>query len=225
MTSALASALRGSPAGIFRPCHLAREDMAFREFSLPQVQQGLGLTIRDANLSGAAAPFPVRDSFADFVRDGVALATANGTEKARSEFIIAPVLVELRRSLHDTFHLFSGLEWEVDADRGLNGYCDFLITKGESQHILGTPFVAVVETKSDSIRSGLGQCIAAMYAAQLANQQAKTSLAQVHGVVSTGSTWKFLRLEGNAVTIDIPEYYIDNLPKIMGILREIVQGT
>jgi hypothetical protein len=199
--------------------------MAFREFSLPQVQQELRLTIRDANLSGTAAPFPVRDSFAAFVQDGVTVATANGTEKARSEFIIAPLLVEMRRSLRDSFHLFSGLEWEVDVDPGLNGYCDFLLTRGESQHILGAPFVAVVEAKNDIIRSGLGQCIAAMYAAQLANQQAKTSLAQLHGVVSTGSTWKFLRLEVNVVTIDIPEYYIDNLPKIMGILREIVQGT
>jgi hypothetical protein len=198
--------------------------MAFQEFSLPQVQQGLRLMIRDANLSGTAAPFPVWDSFAGFVRDGVAVATANSTDKARSEFIIAPVLVELRRALHDSFHLFSSLEWEVDADRGLNGYCDFLLTKGESQHILGAPFVAVVEAKNDIIRSGLGQCIAAMHAAQLANQQAKTALAQVHGIVSTGSTWKFLRLEGNVVTIDIPEYYIDNLPKIMGILREIVGG-
>jgi hypothetical protein len=225
MTSAFPDEQTASAAGIFRPCHLAREDMVFRDFRLPQMQQELGLMVHDANLFSAAAPFSVRDSFTAFVRDGAALAAANGTEKARSEFIIAPVLVELRRALSDNFQLFSGLEWEVDADRGLNGCCDFLLTKGESQHILGAPLVAVVETKSDSIRSGLGPCIAAMYVAQLANQQAKTSLARVHGVVSTGSAWKFLRMEGNVVTIDIPEYYIDNLPKIMGILREIVQGT
>jgi hypothetical protein len=135
------------------------------------------------------------------------------------------VLLELRRTLNYSFSVFSGLEWEVDRDRGLNGYCDFILTRGESQYILGAPFVAIVEGKNEIIQPGLGQCIAAMYAAQLANQQAKTAVTTIYGIVSTGSTWKFLRLEGNAVTIDIPEYYIDNLPKIMGILREIVQGT
>ena len=44
----------------------------------------------------------------------------------------------------------------------------------------------------------------------------------MYGVVSTGTAWKFLTLEANVVTIDIPEYYIDNLPKIMGILKHIV---
>jgi hypothetical protein len=44
-------------------------------------------------------------------------------------------------------------------------------------------------------------------------------------VVSTGSTWKFMRMEGAALTIDVLEYYIDNVPKIMGILRHIVESV
>src|SRR5438067_722775 len=111
MTSASANSFAASAPGSFRLCHLAREDMAFRDFSFPQVQQELGLKIHDADLFSEAVPFPVRDSFAALVRDGAALAVANGTEKARSEFIIAPVLVELRRALSDNFQLFSGLEW------------------------------------------------------------------------------------------------------------------
>lgn len=199
--------------------------MAFRDFNFPQVMQDLGLAAHDADLFATAEPFPVRDHFAAFVRDGVALAVANATEKARSEWIIAPVLLELRRALNNSFSVFSGLEWKVDPERGLNGYCDFIIARGKSQYIFGAPLVALVEAKNDLIQTGLGQCIAAMYAAHLANQQAKANIATVHGVVSTGSAWKFLRLHGNDLTIDIPEYYIDNLPKIMGILREIVQSA
>ena len=225
MSSVLANPLTTNVAAIFRPCNLSREDMAFRDFRFPQVQKDLGLTVHDADLFASTPAYSMAPELAAFIQYAVALAAANGTEKAKSEFVIAPVLVELRRALHDCFHLFSGLEWEVDRDRGLNGYCDFLLTKGESQYILGAPFVAVVEGKNDLVRPGLGQCIAAMYAAQVANQQAKTAIASVHGVVSTGSAWKFLRLQGTVVTIDIPEYYIDNLPKIMGILREIVQTT
>jgi hypothetical protein len=40
--------------------------------------------------------------------------------------------------------------------------------------------------------------------------------------VSTGAGWKFLRLEGDQLTVDRPEYFIDNLPKVMGILKAIV---
>src|SRR2546421_12338864 len=126
--------------------------MPFQQFAFPQVQHDLGLTLKDADLFSAVAPFDVRKEFAAFLQDGVALAVANSTEKAKSEFIIAPVLLELRRSLGHSFSLFSGLEWDVDSERGLNGYCDFIITKGDSQYVLGTPFVAIAKAKNDIIR-------------------------------------------------------------------------
>ena len=107
--------------------------MAFQQFTFPQVQHDLGLSLHDADLFAEVPPHPVREEFAAFLRDGVALAVANSTEKAKSEFIIAPVLLELRRSLPTPFFLFSGVEWTADAERGLNGYCDFILTKGESQ--------------------------------------------------------------------------------------------
>src|SRR3954447_24853053 len=181
--------------------------MAFRDFTFPKVQHDLGLTLHDEDLFSAVPPFPVREEFAAFLRDGAALAVANSTEKAKSEFIIAPVLLELRRALGSRFFLFSGVEWEADTSRGLNGYCDFILTKGGSQYVLAAPFVAVVEAKNDLIRTGLGQCIAAMYGAQLCNQKSGQAIPRVSGVVSTGSAWKFLQLEGTSVTIDVPEYY------------------
>src|SRR3954453_14324693 len=188
--------------------------MSFQQFTFPQVQRDLGLALHDADLFASTPLFAVREEFVAFLQDGVALAVANSTEKARSEFIIAPVLLELRRALGSRFFLFSGVEWEADASRGLNGYCDFILTRGESQYVLSAPFVAIVEAKNDLIRTGLGQCIAAMYGAQLCNQQAGRAIARVYGVVSTGSAWKFLLLQGSALTIDMPEYYIDNLPKV-----------
>lgn len=197
--------------------------MAFRDFSFPQVLERLGLRVEDADLFSDAAPLAIPEEIAAFVRDGVTLALANSTEKAKSEFIIAPVLLELRRTLGPRFALFSGVEWDVDSERGLNGYCDFIIGHGPSQHILQAPYVAIVEAKNDLIRTGLGQCIAAMYAAWLSNESAGIPARTIYGVVSTGAAWKFLRLHGDVVTMDVPEYFIDNLPKIMGILRQIVE--
>ena len=77
-------------------------------------------------------------------------------------------------------------------------------------------FVAVVEAKYDLIRTGLGHCIAATYAARISNERTHERSVPVHGVML-----KFLRMEGDEVLLDRDEHFIDNLPKIMGILKTI----
>jgi hypothetical protein len=199
--------------------------MSFQDFRFPQVQQDLGLTVDEADLFSQVPGVPLREEFAGALREGSTLALAVNTEKAKSEFIIAPLLLELRRSLGDRFGLFSGVELSADPARGLNGVCDFIITKSARQFILSSPLIAIVEAKNDNLRSGLGQCIAAMYASQLFNQQSSAPVDAVFGVVTTGSAWKFLRLQQVVVTLDLPEYYIDNPGKVLGILTHIVQNA
>ena len=198
--------------------------MSFQNFSFPQVQQDLGLTVDEADLYSHVPILALREEFAAALNEGTTLALAVNTEKAKSEFIIAPLLLELRRSLGDRFGLFSGVELAVDPGRGLNGVCDFIITKSARQFILSSPLIAIVEAKNDNLRSGLGQCIASMYAAQLFNQQTSAPIEAVFGVITTGSAWKFLRLQQAVITLDVKEYYIDNAGKILGILTQIVQN-
>ena len=57
-----------------------------------------------------------------------------------------------------------------------------------------------------------------MYAAQLFNSAEARELPVVYGVVTTGSSWKFLQLAERTVTIDRGEYFIDNIRTIMAIL-------
>jgi hypothetical protein len=197
--------------------------MAFGDFTFPQVQQDLGLTVSEADLFSQVPALPLREDFAATITEGSTLALAINTEKAKSEFIIAPILLELRRLLGGTVGLFSGVVLDVDPDRGLNGVCDFILTKAARQFILSALLITIVEAKNDNLRNGLGQCIAAMCAAQLYNQQSGNSIQAVFGVVTTGSAWKFLRLEGSALTLDLKEYYIDNVGKILGVLASIVQ--
>jgi hypothetical protein len=64
-----------------------------------------------------------------------------------------------------------------------------------------------------------------MYAAELFNQESARPIPVVFGVVTTGSAWKFLRLEGARVTLDLKEYYIDNLGKIVGVLKSIIDNA
>lgn len=195
--------------------------MAFRDFTFPEVQTALGLTLAEADLFGDVAPLTLSAEFAERMRAGVDLALAVNTEKARSEFIIAPVLLELRRLLDGRFALFSGVEFDVDAARGLNGYCDFILSRSPLQSVLTAPVVAIAEAKNDNLRTGLGQCIAAMVAAREFNASAD-DVPAVHGVVTTGAAWKFLRLAGADLTLDRREYFVAEPGRIMGILAHIL---
>jgi hypothetical protein len=197
--------------------------MAFRDFSFPDVQQALGLTLAEANLFDGVSAIEPSSEFAGRMRVGVDLALAINTEKARSEFIIAPVLMELRRMLGDGFGLFSGIEFDVDASRGLNGYCDFILTRSPLQSVLTAPLVAIVEAMNDNLRTGLGQCIAAMVAAREFNARASIPLEQTFGVVTTGGAWKFLRLTGSALELDKHEYFVAELGQLLGIFASILR--
>ena len=196
--------------------------MPFQQFGFPQVMRDLGLRLAEENLFGQVAPAVLRADFAAQLSQDANLAAAVNTEKARSEFIIAPVLLELRRRRPGAFGLFSGVELDGDAGRGLNGICDFVVTRSTRQHVLSTPILTIIEAKNDNPRTGLGQCIAAMVAAQLVNQANGDTVAVVSGVVTTGTLWKFLRLRGEDVTLDVIEYHIDDAAKIMGVLEQIV---
>ncbi len=201
------------------------DTMAFAEFTFPQVQHALGLTVHEADLFPQVPAVPLREDFVVTLTDGATIALAMNTEKAKSEFIIAPILLELRRLMDGAMGLFSGVALDVDPSRGLNGVCDFILTKAARQFILSAPVVTVVEAKNDNLRTGLGQCIAEMYASVLFNQQENSPVAVVWGVVTTGSAWKFLRLEDTIVTLDLKEYYIDNLGKIIGVLKTMVESA
>ena len=199
--------------------------MAFRDFGFPEVQQSLGLTLSEADLLGGVPALELPAAFVERMRGDVALALAINTEKARSEFIIAPVLSELRRLLGGRFGLFSGVEFDVDSSRGLNGFCDFILTRSPLQSVLTAPVVAIIEAKNDNLRTGLGQCIAAMVAAREFNARSSAAVGAVYGVVTTGSAWKFLRLTGADITLDVAEYFIAELGRIMGGLAHILQNA
>lgn len=197
--------------------------MAFRDFSFPEVQQDLGLQLAEADLFSGVTALELPSAFTERMRSDIALALAVNTEKARSEFIIAPVLAELRRLLGGSFGLFSGVEFDVDSSRGLNGYCDFILTRSPLQSVLTAPVVAIAEAKNDNLRTGLGQCIAAMVAAREFNAKSSATVEVVHGAVTTGSAWKFLRLLDAKVILDREEYFIAELGRIMGILAHILK--
>jgi hypothetical protein len=80
----------------------------------------------------------------------------------------------------------------------------------------------MVEAKNDNIQLSLGQCIAEMIAAKLFNQRKENKIEIIYGVVTTGSVWKFMRLIEQRIEVDLDEYFIQDIGKILGILRSFV---
>ena len=198
--------------------------MAYSDFKLAQVIQDFGLTVHEG--SRIFANFPEEkcsDLLSTILKENVDLAVAINTEKARSEMIISPILLEVRRKLDNKISLFSGVDFNVDNTRGLNGFCDFLISLSQEQLFIRAPAITLVETKNENLKSGLGQCIAEMIAAQLFNQMQGNTIKSIYGVISIGTIWQFLKLEDNHIHIDLSEYYIQEIEKILGILTNALR--
>ena len=198
--------------------------MAYNNFTMTKALAELQLVKEEADLFSAIPPHALPDHLLQSLEAGKNLALPLNTEKAKSEFIIAPLLLYVKSLLQNQVSLFSGVEFNVDAERGLNGVCDFIISRANSQYLLTAPLIAIVEAKNDNIHNGLGQCMAEMYAAQIFNQQSGTAIKDVYGIVTIGSAWRFFKLAGNCITFDLEEYYIDNPQKIVGVILHIIQN-
>ncbi len=149
---------------------------------------------------------------------------ASASEKARSEGIIYPVLLEVRRILNRQISLFSGEDFTVDEAVGLNGMCDFLLSRSPEVLEIEAPAIVIVEAKKADLRTGFGQCIAEMVAAQRFNAAKNQEVTVIYGSISSGTQWRFLKLEGNTVTIDLTDYPLPPVEQILGMLVWMLQN-
>ena len=199
--------------------------MSYSDFTIEDLKQKLGLRlIEDQVLFPVPPEHPISDDLRRYLTKYKPLALAIDTEKARSEYIIAQLVGELKLLHPQSLSLFSGIEFTVDKDAGLNGRCDFILSRSQEQYTLTAPVVVMVEAKNDNIKSGIPQCGAEMVAAQRYNVQHQHEVNPVYGCISTGTNWKFLQLSGSQLVIDSDEYYIDLPEKILGILTAMCLG-
>ncbi|MEA5507411.1 hypothetical protein VB735_30835 [Halotia wernerae UHCC 0503] len=199
--------------------------MAYSDFTLSKFKKSFNINIDEENdLFANVEPVLISDKLTANLEETTELALAINTEKARSEMIITPILLEVRRKANYQISLFSGTEFNVDAGKGLNGYCDFILSRSKEQLTINAPVMIIVEAKNENIKGGLGQCMAAMLAAQIFNQEEGNEIKTIYGAVTTGDIWKFLKLEDTDLFVDLNNYYIKELNKILGILYQGIQG-
>lgn len=197
--------------------------MAFSNFTLPSAVEHFGLTLTSQPLFPGVPPVDAGHVVHQTLKMFGQLALGINTEKARSEWLIAPVVGELWLRGKNTIYVLSGVEFTVDKDEGLTGVVDFMIGRGpQVSFVPSCPILAVVEAKNESIPGGQGQCAAEMVAALRFNRAARNDIGTVFGVVTTGTTWRFHRLHDSTFAVDIREYLISEVDQILGILMHIV---
>lgn len=170
----------------------------------------------------ARAPSPLLRETLDY---NIVFALSQGSEKARSEFIIAPILTEISRESRGQISIFSGIEFTVDVELGLNGFCDFLISRSPEQMTLDAPVIVAVEAKQEDFNKGINQCFAEMIAARIYNQKNAVEFSEIYGCVTTGDVWRFLVLRENLALIETATFDVrQDLEKILGILWAMSVG-
>ena len=200
--------------------------MSYEGFTLKLLIERFGLTITQVNhLYATIAPIVPSDLLVAVLDRGLPLVISKGTEKARSEHVIAPILLEVREILKRTIAVFSGVAFNVDRKLGLHGFCDFLISQNPLLLEIQAPVLMLAEAKKEDLPSGVPQCLAEMIAAQRFNEARGQAREKIFGVVTSGTDWRFLQLEGTQATLDLREYTISEIEEILGILVFMVSQT
>jgi len=200
--------------------------MAYSDFDLERARAELGLTVRTRkDPFGPVPPVPRDPAVAAFLARNRRLALAVNTEKARSEWLISPLLSEVWRRGEDRIALFSGVPLNADPAAGLVGVCDYILGYPPQLDYVTAPLMVIVEAKNENIPRGFGQCAAAMVGAQRFNRGRNPDIDTVYGCVTNGAEWKFLRLRGTELDIDSAEYLISEPDRILGLLLHCVGLT
>ena len=193
--------------------------MAYSRFTLSKVVENFQLaSIEGDRFLPDVPPISPSALLTDTLKETVPWAIAVSSEKARSEGIINPVLLEVRRRLRGKISVFSGEEFTVQPEVDLTGDVDFLISRSPEQLFIKVPAVVLVATKTQDLKQALGECVAEMVAAQRFNEQKRLSISTIYGVVTSGTVWRFLKLEQQVITVDLTNYSLPPVEEVLSFL-------
>jgi hypothetical protein len=142
-------------------------------------------------------------------------------EKAKSERLVSPILMEVVEKYADKISLFSGENIDVKDDADLNGPCDFSFALHPPKDYIDAPIISLVEAKKEDMEYGIGQCAAQMYGAKLFNEQEGQNIEVIYGCATDGIEWQFIKFENQTFYVD--QRPITDLGEILGTWHNIIQ--
>lgn len=193
--------------------------MAYGDFSFEDIEQKFGVKNKIKRLFDDFQPIMPSDRLTE------ALEIANElpvrSEKAKSETIVFPVLIELRKLNNKFFTIYSGDNLNVDEAQGLRGECDFILSKDIGSFSINYPILQIVEAKKNDLELGIPQCAAQLIGAKIFNERKGIFLDSIYGCVTTGNEWIFLKLETD-ILIDTRIYYLNEIEEILAVFQHII---
>lgn len=193
--------------------------MAYTDFTLERLETEFGLRNRQEQIFTKILPIQPSPWLSRELQlsEGLPLRT----EKARSEWIVAPILKELREQNDHFFTIYSGENLSADSSLGLNGECDFVLAKDIQTFNLNYPIISIVEAKKHDLEIGVPQCAAQLLGARIFNEKKGVHLEKLYGCVTTGRDWLFMVLEKD-LQIDQDIYYLNEVDVLLGIFTQII---
>ncbi len=196
--------------------------MAYKDFTLSDLKQKFQISNKLVDLFDDEQIILIEPSSALSLQLSEAEDLPIKSEKARSELIITPILLELRRLNNKFFTIYSGESLIVDKNVGLTGECDFILAKDTGSFSINLPILSLVEAKRQDIELGINQCAAQLYGAYLFNKDAEIIIDKIYGCVTTADAWKFMLFDKNMILIDKQTYYKSEVNKILGVFQSII---
>jgi len=168
---------------------------------------GYGLQREELNLLTVPVPWPETVHILQADLREISKKVYINSEQARREFLIAPILFLLSKSLAD-FRL--SVEKYIFASDQLKGSLDYYLSGQQS--------MVVIEAKNSDIVSGMKQLVAELIALDKLEEPEQMVL---HGAVSIGDDWRFARLNraDKKIIEDIKLYRVpEEIEILFGVL-------
>lgn len=194
--------------------------MAYGDFTLDEIEMKFGIKNRVERVFEEFQSVIPSENLLTALQSAAELPVRS--EKARSESIVYPILLEMRNRNHKFFTIHSGDNLDVDKEKGLVGQCDFILAKDIRTFNLNYPIIQIVEAKRNDIEVGVPQCAAQLIGAHLFNQKKKIDIERIYGCVTTGQEWLFMFLENNELTVDNKMYFLVEIEELLGAFQQML---
>jgi len=193
--------------------------MAYTDFTLKDLENKFGVSNKVVQLFGNLEPIEP----SEWLQSTLALCAElpARSEKAKSETIVFPLLLELRKRNNNFITFYSGDNLIADELNGLKGECDFIITKDMGTYDINFPIIQIVEAKKHDIESGVSQCAAQLIGAKIFNEKNNVKLDFIYGCVTNGDEWLFMQL-GEKLAIDKKKYFLVQINKLLAVFQHII---
>jgi len=199
-----------------------REFMNYNKFSFDRIKRRFNLNEVQKDLFEGITPIEPSDWLKQTMEITADLPIK--TEKARTEFILMPILLELRKRTNRMFTIYSGEYFNVEPREGLAGPSDIILSMGAESYSISSPVMSIVQAYKNNLDLGLGKCVAQMIAADIFNEREDNQITTIYGCVTTGEQWLFLRLEGDTIQIHPHRFFLNELTDIIGMFHSMLDN-